>query len=92
VAEQLRFHERRGNSAAVHCNERLVLPAAERVDRFGDQLLASAAFPRYQNADRSRRDADDALENFAHRCTRAEELAETRLVVIRRELLVQRVL
>ena len=42
VAEQLAFDQLFGNRRAVHLDERLVAPAAQRVNRARDQLFAGA--------------------------------------------------
>jgi hypothetical protein len=77
VTEQLRFDQRRGNGAAVDRDEGLLAPAAQLVNRFGNELFARAAFAGDQDADCSGCDADDALEDVAHRRAGAEELAES---------------
>jgi hypothetical protein len=76
VTEQLAFHERGRDGAAVDRDERAVATAAEVVHGARDDFLAGAALAGHEHGRRAGRDARQQREHRPHRLRAADDLAE----------------
>ncbi len=76
VAEQLAFQQSGGNRRAVQLDEGPLAPAAQIVDRAGDQLLARAGLAQDQNRRIGRRHRRHLLQHALKGRALADDLAE----------------
>ena len=76
VPEQLALDEPGRNRRRAHADEGATLPAAQRMDRASDELLAGARFAQQQDRRFGRGHGFHRLQHAAQRRTRSDDLAK----------------
>ncbi len=75
MAEEFAFDERLRNRSGIDSDERLALPAAEPVNRSGDDFFPGPAFARDHHRNIALSDAFDQFEDFTDCLARPDKVS-----------------